>query len=516
MWKRIDRYVDKHHIIEDGDRILLGFSGGADSVCLASYLLSLREEGRIDLAALHVNHELRGEESREDERFAEEFCRLHRIPLEISRVDVAGEARRLGLSLEEAGRLVRYRLLRETADRKDCNRIAVAHHRGDQAETLLLHQIRGSGFRGLVGMKPRQKELIRPLLDLSRAEILTILKRLGQDYREDSSNRSLDYHRNYIRHRILPDMKQINPGAENHLADLAGRMADLEDYLLPILDKTFAETVDLFQGVGPDHEGRPEAVLIRQCLNDRHPFEQMEMIRRALALVSGKEKDLGRIHYEILRQLLHNKIGRRNNLPEDVLAVRIRPGLLLVKRTEADDPALYAYLMGLGMTGAEADGLTRMIKGEGNGSVRESRKAEDDRDHEDIVPVPGPGEAPMCMQGELVRADVYYLEGNDPGTIKTDCRICLDYDKIKGQLVFRHRKAGDYLICDRQGHKKLLKRYFIDERIPASFRSSCIMLAQGSHVLWVETGRISEDCRVGEKTRHMLVIELDKIKEMDG
>lgn len=515
MWKQIDQYVDKHHIIESGDRILLGLSGGADSICLARYLLSLRDRGQISLAALHVNHELRGEESRGDEVFVRNFCLDHRIPLDVVRIDVALEARRLGCSLEEAGRTVRYRLLRECAGHRNCNKIAAAHHRGDQAETLLLHQIRGSGFRGLAGMKPLQNDLIRPLLALSRAEILSILCRLGQTFREDSSNRSLDYHRNYIRHRILPAMKEINSGAEDHLAGLAGRMAELEEYLDPLLDRAFRENVAC---CSPDCPGgsdsteygvRPEAVLIRESILDRHPFEQREVIRKALALIAGKEKDLGRVHYEILDKLLNNNVGKRNHLPEGVMAVRIRPGLLLVRKTEIHGSYLFDILKALELTGAEADGLIRLIKGTDSG------ESENEDGYEDTLPDFGPGSDPLHFQGNLVRAVLYCLEGNDPSALKTDCSICLDYDKIKGQLAFRHRKAGDYFICDHQGHRKLLKRYFIDERIPAAFRSSCILLTQGSRVLWIETGRISEDCRVSDKTRHMLVIELDIIRKQD-
>ena len=248
MWSALDSYVRKHHIIKEGDRLVLGLSGGADSICLARYLLYLRDQAGVDFEAVHVNHMLRGEESEGDAGFVVDFCNHFRIPLSLVDVDVASEAGRMHCSVEEAGRLIRYRSFRRVAREKGGTKIAVAHHRKDQVETILLHQVRGTGFRGLAGMRPVRGDIVRPLLSTGRDQILSILEELGQDYREDSSNRSLDYQRNCIRHRILPALEDLNPRVEDHFFRLADRMADLEEYLTPRMDALYGEMTVEFSG----------------------------------------------------------------------------------------------------------------------------------------------------------------------------------------------------------------------------------------------------------------------------
>ena len=488
MWSAVDQYVRKHGIIEEGDRLVLGLSGGADSVCLARYLLYLKKRIGIDFEAVHVNHKLRGDESERDAAFVADFCTCFQIPLTVFDIDVLSEAKSMRCSVEEAGRLIRYRFFRQVAGERGCGKIAVAHHRKDQVETVLLHQVRGTGFRGLSGMRPVRGDIVRPLLSTGRGEILAILAELGQDFREDSTNQSLDYQRNCVRHRILPALEDLNPRAEEHIFGLADRMADLEDFLTPHMDALYRQMVRELPGdlamedgnvcqddVSRDRERRPGSVFVHRKIKDKSRFEIMEVIRRAVSALKGSGKDLGAVHYEIVEELLYNKAGKRNHLPDGIRAAALEEGIVLFR-----------------------EGMD-----EGTDRSRDMEAWE-----EEVPQLPDLKQPCIHWKGEMLEADLYYVQGNKRTGIKTDCEICIDYDKIKDKLTFRYRKPGDYFICDSLGHRKLLKRYFIDSKIPAGERGSCLLLAEGSHVLWMQTGRVSEECRVSENTKSMLLVNL--------
>ena len=181
QWERVDRFLKKWKLIERGDHILLGISGGADSVCLARYFLAKRESLALNLYAVHVNHMLRGDEAKRDEEFVREFCRQWNIPLHVEYRDIKKESREKKCSEEEAGRLARYECFTNYARQHQCSKIAVAHHQNDVAETILFRMIRGTGVQGMAGILPVNGEIIRPFLCLSREEIIDVLKELKQD-----------------------------------------------------------------------------------------------------------------------------------------------------------------------------------------------------------------------------------------------------------------------------------------------------------------------------------------------
>ena len=160
QWERVDRFLKKWKLIERGDHILLGISGGADSVCLARYFLAKRESLALNLYAVHVNHMLRGDEAKRDEEFVREFCRQWNIPLHVEYRDIKKESREKKCSEEEAGRLARYECFTNYARQHQCSKIAVAHHQNDVAETILFRMIRGTGVQGMAGVLPLKGESI--------------------------------------------------------------------------------------------------------------------------------------------------------------------------------------------------------------------------------------------------------------------------------------------------------------------------------------------------------------------
>ncbi len=211
MVSRIRAYIRENRMIEPKDRVLAGLSGGADSVCLLFVLLELRRELDFELFCVHVNHNLRG-----DEAFVRELCRAQGVPLVCRSCRVRERAEEEGRSLEEMGRICRYEAFGEIAGEQGCSRIAVAHHADDQAETMLFHLFRGTGIRGLSGMRPVRGKVIRPLLILESKEIREWLAERGIAWCTDSTNQSEDYTRNLIEAvpgRMKPHGFALCPGA---------------------------------------------------------------------------------------------------------------------------------------------------------------------------------------------------------------------------------------------------------------------------------------------------------------
>jgi len=206
--------------------ILVAVSGGADSVAL---LCMMHEQG-TDIAALHCNFQLRGEESDRDERFVSDLCQKLHIPLHVKHFDTRSYAEEHHISIEMAARELRYTWFEEKRQELGAEDIAVAHHRDDQAETVLLNLIRGTGLRGLSGMHPRSGHIVRPLLNWSRQDILDYLSRIGQDFITDSTNLERDALRNRIRLDVMPLLREINPQAAGHIADTARIVAEALPY----------------------------------------------------------------------------------------------------------------------------------------------------------------------------------------------------------------------------------------------------------------------------------------------
>lgn len=231
LLSRLAAFDRAEGLIRPRDSILIALSGGADSVCLAHHLARIARRRNLRLAALHIHHGLRAQEADRDAAFSEKIAARLNLPFILERVQVSKFARKERRSLEDAARVLRYRTLRSVARRLACDAVATGHHADDQAETFLLHLLRGKKVKGLGGMAPRRplKEgirgadimLIRPLLDLSRREILAYLKAYGLKYRTDSSNREERFTRNWIRRTVLPLLETRNPGLRANLLAIA-------------------------------------------------------------------------------------------------------------------------------------------------------------------------------------------------------------------------------------------------------------------------------------------------------
>lgn len=306
-------------LLQPGDTVVCGFSGGADSTALLWCLISLQEELKIHVSAAHYNHRLRGEESDRDEAFVRDFCKIHEIPLTVGRGDVEACREQEGLTLEEAARKLRYGFLESLP----ADKIAVAHNADDNAETVLLHLIRGSGLRGLCGIPPRRGRIVRPLLTVSREEILSYLREEGLSWVEDSTNASEDCTRNRMRHRVLPLLKQENPHLLQNITSQS-RLLRGEDALLDARAEQLIEPADA-------------GFLCAPLRDAPDPLE-----KRALRLILGRylPQNVSLTHICALQKLLRSPSpSAQLSLPDGLTARRVYETFEIIRETPGVFPS---------------------------------------------------------------------------------------------------------------------------------------------------------------------------------
>lgn len=307
--EKVNRYITDKNLFKPADKVLVALSGGADSVALLRVLLALGQP----CEAAHCNFHLRGEESDRDENFVHTLCQKMGVPLEIIHFDTVSYATEHHVSIEMAARELRYTWFEEVRQQKGCRVIAVAHHRNDSAETVLLNLIRGTGIRGLKGITPVNGVVVRPLLGVDREEIHRYLTDLGQDYVTDSTNLQDEYLRNRIRLHIIPEFQKINPSFLNSLLETADRLAQVEalycqgvhEALKRVLLDEHRMDIEVLQ-----KEVAPKAILYEWL----HPFgfnaSQLENIFRGLSGESGRWYEAH--HWRLLRdrnRLILSPIG---------------------------------------------------------------------------------------------------------------------------------------------------------------------------------------------------------------
>ena len=476
-------YINEYDMIRDGDAVVAGVSGGADSVCLLTLLAEYQKGHPFMLIAAHVHHGLR-ENADGDEAYVKELCERLHVPLKILHIDAKSEAERLGVSVEEAGRIKRYEFFREIAKG---GKIAVAHHRDDLCETMLFQMFRGSGISGLRGILPVSGEIIRPLLSLSREEIEAYLKEEGISWRTDESNEELIFARNRIRHEILPVAEEICAGAKEHMAESAGRLREIEEYIKAQAEAEKNKYLVYFPGKSEFREDK-DSILIKNEITELPKALSGELILQALCEIAGKKRDIGLAQVEALYDLFSSQVGRKREFIYGLKAEREYEGVRLF----------------------QSSGVTEEGKAESKQDDKTDSKQEGLQDGiQETVQVVLNGDE-FSLGGEnFVNARL--LSGVSLKKIPTDSYTkWLNYDTINNCLVFRHPEKNDYLIINKEGGRKLLKDYFVNEKIPAKKRPALWVLADGDRILWVVGYRIGEDAKVTETTGKAIEI---KVKE---
>ena len=239
------KFIDENNLIKKGDKILVAFSGGADSVFLLHFLFKYKRRLGIEIAAFHLNHKLRGKSAEKDEKFSVEYCKKNDIKFFSVTRDVKAAAKKKKISFEEAGREIRYNELNKTARKLKATKIATAHNSSDNIETILLNLVKGTGIKGLMGIPLRRGNIVRPILSLSADEIRDYLKKNKIDYRFDKSNLDSDYERNFLRNEIIPKLKQrLNTRLEEKIGNTAKVLKEINSFIdgeINKLEKNAAE-----------------------------------------------------------------------------------------------------------------------------------------------------------------------------------------------------------------------------------------------------------------------------------
>lgn len=461
--RSVSAYIKKMHMIESGDTVIVGLSGGADSVCLFRVLLALRQELGFAIEAVHVNHCLRDSAAR-DEAFVRELCRKEDVVLHSYSVDVQSIASREGMTLEEAGRHARYECFSNAMQKSGAGKVAVAHHKNDQAETLLFHLGRGAGIDGMTGMRPVREHVIRPLLCANRGQIEEYLADLGQSYVTDETNDSTEYSRNRLRHEVIPVLEEICPRATEHIAAVGETMAELSDYLQEQIQTAVRDCVDLTER---------ESGIIRLSCDEffkLHEYLQGETIRECMCLLAGSKKDISRTHVESVKRLAELQVGRKTDLPYD-MEVEKSYGIMIFSKKgcmETVERSIPDFCVELSVQALE------------NG-----------------VRVQLPDGKTMSL-----RTFAY-----DPVTeIPTKAYTkWLDYDKMNKPIVIRTVRENDFFYFDYK-NKKYVKDYMVNEKIPRAERRSSIVVADGNHMLYFVGKRISNGVLVDRTTKKILEI----------
>ena len=475
--QKVTEYNRKYKMIEEGDGVLVGLSGGADSVCLLHILNELAEKLHFSVYALHVNHSIRGKEADEEEQFAASLCDKLGVPFVSIKEDVPDYAEKNRVSLEEGGRMVRYAALERVKQEWGCNKIALAHHANDSAETMLFHLFRGGKLSGLAGIPPVRNDIIRPLLCCTRKEIEGWLDKRNISYCTDVSNFSEEYTRNKIRHRMIAYAEEeINPKAVLHMQQTAEYMRQVKDFVEEETERLFTNAV----------QEKKETYRIAVSVLAKAPFFlQQQLIYKLLGKLGGV-KDVTELHVTQVLSLLEKQSGKRVDLAGGICAERSYDRLVLGRKDETkveqevfvDIPGNYPIMLSAKVAfpiNEDTDSSTAVF-----GSFTES------------------------LDAFLTFSVFPYV--NTMKIPKNRYTKWLDYDKIKDAIILRKRQPGDVLSF--KNGTKTLKAFLIDEKIPKEERSQITLVACGKEILWMPGVRGSEAYLVEQQTKNVLQIEL--------
>lgn len=314
--------IDENHLIEKGDKVLVALSGGADSIFLLSFLIKFKKRFGIEVAAFHLNHKLRGKSADTDEKFCSDFCLKNKIKFICVKKDVKSYAKKLKVSVEEAGREIRYLELNKAADKIGCTKIATAHNASDNVETILLNFVKGAGIKGLAGIPTRRDNIIRPILCLSSDEIRKYLKANKISFRVDKSNLDSDYERNFLRNEIIPKLKaRLNPRIEEKINNTSKIISEINSFVEKQVWQLSVEAVKL--------DGKALRIATKT----------ISKLDRSFLSIFLKSVIENRFNIELsseniyaLVELVNSQVGRVVHLKENIIAAKERNELIIGRK----------------------------------------------------------------------------------------------------------------------------------------------------------------------------------------
>ena len=457
MLKKFLETIEKNQLIEKKQGVVLGISGGPDSVTMLHLFWRIREDYQLRLYAVHLNHQFRGEAADQDAVYVEELCRRLGIPCYCFREDIQAYSKEKGISFEEGGRERRYQLFEKVLTTNQAQRIAVAQNLDDQAETVLMRLMRGAGIEGLGAMDYKRGEhIIRPLLNISRKEIEDYCQKYQLQPRVDQTNFQSIYTRNRIRLELIPYIeKYFNPGIKETLSRTAKLMREDTDFILSV-SKGLYEQIALKAG--------DEIHIPTGPLQDNHPALQKRVLREAILQLDGTLKNISAIHVEQLIELMdQGKSGSTLDLPNEINVLRDYGKLCFRRKKNHKNKDLFEYPLKIGEN-IEVEKLNMVFLAE-----------------------------------ELPRGFKDSLKGGPMVQY-------FDLDKVHGDMIVRNRKEGDkFAPLGIRGTKKL-KEFMIDEKVSREKRDQIPLICDQGGIMWVVGYRMSERYKVDKDTKRVLRI----------
>jgi len=468
LLRRVRQNINRHGMVEQGSKVLAAVSGGPDSVALLHILYLLKEDLGISLHVAHLNHMFRGTESEEDAAFVADLAARYDLPATVRSIDVPSYREQSRVSKQAAAREVRYGFFIDTANQAGASKVALAHHADDQAETVLIHFLRGAGITGLKGMLPvRQNFFIRPLLTVRRAEIENFCNEMNLPFRHDPSNFKPECGRNRIRLQLMPQLeKEFNPGIVRSLLRLAEICRDEDCYLEEQAGEFFQNALLVSE--------KDRVSLCLENLQDMPPAILRRVLRRAWQTLTGSPRNLDFQHSEAVLGLIRSAgTGARAVLPGDVFAVRNYSEIILIKGLEKIETPYF------------------------------------------ICPLAVPGETFIPELGcTICAAEVSagYMKG--PKELPPE-EALLDFDKLPPRIFVRRRQEGDVFNPYGQASPIKLKDFFIKQKIPRAKRDRLPLVSTPGEIIWVGGIRTGEKWKVDGNTKRMLHLRIFPAQAID-
>jgi tRNA(Ile)-lysidine synthase len=497
--RRVARTIRRRGLFSAGDRIAVAVSGGSDSVALAWLMQELGVGHNWTPAGIiHVNHQLRGEESEADDAFCRALADRLGWPIEIVRVDVAAVARDRGRSIEVAAREVRYSFFAEAADRMNAGVVATGHTLDDQAETVLMRLLGGAGTRGLSGIRPRRDRVARPLIDCRRADLRAYLTDRDEPFREDSSNLDRAVPRNRIRRDLVPAIEAVAPAGLSALARLADLAADDE----AALEQAAIETVPIvvLNSVRSEPSGALGSPRVSEPDGVQGP-PSVQNVRSGAPSIqnAGAGVELSAPALSALPPALGRRVVRLVAawvVPDARLSARHLEAVRLLAATERT-------IGHLDLPGLAVDRLRAVLTVEPPGAAPPARTAVE-------YPVEVPGRVDVPEAGVTITASC--ADGRAAENMAAaGSRVVLQGDAVAAPLIVRNRKAGDrFRPLGAPGRRKL-QDVLVDRKVPRRERDRVpVVTDRNGHVVWIAGVAVAEAYRVTSPTAGVVVLEMRK------
>ena len=482
--RKVRQTIDRYELLAPGETVVVGVSGGPDSLCLLHILRRLSGEYDLKLHVAHLNHMIRGEEADADAAFVAELAKEWGLPATIEACDVPCLAREKKLALEEAARQARYGFLAQVARRVGARRIAVGHNADDQTETIIMHWLRGAGLAGLRGMLPKTDlaalrleaapsgeapateglRLIRPLLEVTRAEIEAYCREHGLTPRFDRSNLDTTYFRNRLRHELIPYLETYNPNIREVVRRSARVIADDYEFLRSELEKAWPRIVV--------SESDKAIVFDLGQWRALHTSLQRSSLREAIRRLRRSLRNINWVHVEDALWALRTKpAGTQVTLPQGLMLSIGYETFIVAEEGHVelprDAPLLFVESLPLAIPG-----MTEL--------PRSTWRVE----------------ARILAREELPEG---WEENPDPW------QAFLDYERVGSKLTLRRRQPGDrFQPLGLGGRQVLLGEFMINVKIPRQWRDYVPIVASPRHIVWVAGWRIDERAKVGPQTERVL------------